>query len=325
MKIPGLMKSRLLGLKAKTRFQTLLWARYSQVCNISWGLKFDSLSNTFVRKITFFGLCGLFLGCISRLTVVDLDLFHEMALIREAFKIGHLPRVDLFSYVPTISPVVHHEWGTGMILYLVTVQLGLGANGLMVLKYLLTAFIAIGCFLLATRRGASFSVFSCSALIGIGLGWVGFTTIRAQLFTLCFLIIFFFLIEEDRKGKDWALWAWLPIYLIWLNLHGGFIVGLGLLGFYTIEQGLMDFITGKNLLKSLKKIKRNMLFLFATCLLTLVNPYGIDYLPYIWKAVTLDRTPFIFEWRPLWEVYWGNFLLWIISFSIVIYCLTKKN
>ena len=52
------------------------------------------------------------------------------------------PRVDVFSYVPTISPVVHHEWGTAAILYIVTVQLGLGANGLMLVKYLLTAFIA---------------------------------------------------------------------------------------------------------------------------------------------------------------------------------------
>ena len=107
----------------------------------------------------FFGLAGGFLAAISRLNIVDLDLFHEMALIREAFRLGFLPRADTFSYIPTISPVVHHEWGTGLILYLVTVQLGLGAAGLMVLKYLLAAFIALGCLWFARRQGAGYPVF----------------------------------------------------------------------------------------------------------------------------------------------------------------------
>lgn len=283
------------------------------------------MSNSSLRNAVIFGLCGGLLGFISRLTVVDLDLFHEMALIREALRVGFLPRVDVFSYVPTISPVVHHEWGTGAILYLVTVQFGLGANGLVFLKYLLTAFIALGCFFFATSQGASFFVFSLLALIGLCLGWAGFSTIRAQLFTLCFLIMLFFLIEEDRKGKAWALWAWLPVYLTWLNLHGGFVVGLGLLAVYTIEQLFIDFGAEKNFLRSLKMTKRHILFLIATCLLTIVNPYKTDYLSYIWNAVTLDRTPYIPEWRPLWEISWAQMLGWIISLGVVLYCMTKKK
>ncbi len=125
------------------------------------------MSEKSLRRAMLFGLGGGFLAAISRLNVLDLDLFHEMALIREAFRLGFLPRTDTFSYVPTISPVVHHEWGTGLILYLVTVQLGLGAAGLMVLKYLLTAFIALGCYFFATRQGASYPVFSFLGLLGI--------------------------------------------------------------------------------------------------------------------------------------------------------------
>lgn len=283
------------------------------------------MSNTFLRNVIIFGLCGSLLGFISRLTIVSMDLFHELALIREALRLGFLPRVDVFSYVPTISPVVHHEWGTAAILYIVTVQLGLGANGLMLVKYLLTAFIALGCFFVATRQGASFFVFSFLALIGIFLGWVGFSSIRAQLFTLCFLIILLFLIEEDRKGKAWALWAWLPVYLVWLNLHGGFVVGLGLLAIYTIEQLFMDFDTEKNILRLLQKSKRHVLFLIATCLLTIVNPYKTDYLSYIWNAVTLDRTPYILEWRPLWQISRSELLIWIISIGVVVYCMTEKK
>lgn len=278
-----------------------------------------------LSRAIWFGLSGAFLGAISRLAIVDLDLFHEMALIREALRVGFLPRVDPFSYLPTIIPVVHHEWGTGLVLYFVTVHLGFGAPGLMVLKYLLAAFIAVGCYLFATRQGASNAVFSFLAWYGIGLGWGGFSTIRALLFTLVFLVIFLFLIEADRRGKTWALWVWLAIYPVWLNLHGGFLVGLGLLAIYSAERFFLSFLAGRDLLNSLKLAKRPLLFWLLTGLLTLCNPYGTDYLPYIWNAVTMDRTPFIPEWRPLWSTSLGGLLVWILAVGVVIYCLTQKG
>ncbi len=272
-----------------------------------------------------FGLGGGFLAAISRLNIVDLDLFHEMALIREAFRLGFLPRADTFSYIPTISPVVHHEWGTGLILYLVTVQLGLGAAGLMVLKYLLAAFIALGCLWFARRQGAGYAVFSFLGLLGIAMGEAGLSTIRAQLFTLCFVLILLFLVEQDRKGKGWALWAWLPIYVIWLNLHGGFLVGVALLAVYISERFFLNLLAEKNFLKSLQMMQRQIWFLMATGLLTLATPYGTDYFPYIWNAVALDRTPFIPEWRPLWDVNWADLWVWIFALGVVLYCQTQKD
>jgi hemolysin-activating ACP:hemolysin acyltransferase len=165
------------------------------------------VSDKFLRRAIFFGLGAFFIGMISRLTIVDLDLYHQMALIREVYRLGYFPQVDLFSYLHTVRPLSHHEWGNGALIYLITVQSGLGTAGLMFLKYLLAAFVALGCFVFATRQGASLYVFSAFAPLGIGLGWCGFTTIRAQLFSICFLLVLLFLLEEDRKGKRWPLWA----------------------------------------------------------------------------------------------------------------------
>ncbi|HEY9074845.1 MAG TPA: hypothetical protein VIN67_12000, partial [Desulfobaccales bacterium] len=88
------------------------------------------MSDIFLRRVALFGLGGCFLGAISRLNIVDLDLFHQMATIREVYRIGYFPRVDLFSYLPTVLPLSHHEWGAGALIYLITIQLGLGAGGL---------------------------------------------------------------------------------------------------------------------------------------------------------------------------------------------------
>ncbi len=281
------------------------------------------MSDTSMRNTLLFGLSGVFLGFLSRITNLDLDVFHEISLIREAYKIGFMPQVDLFSYVPTLSPVVHWEWGAGAIFYLVVVQAGLGAAGLMGLKYLLAALIAIGCYRFSARQGAGNYVFSYLAFLGMSLGLIGFSTVRAALFTFFFVMIFLFLFEEDRKGKSWALWALLPVHVIWLNIHPGFMVGLGLLAVYTGEKFFLKFKTEKSFPIALKEVVRPSLFLLGGCILIVVNPYGVDYFPSLLNALALDRTPYILEWRPLWEQSWIFLSLFIVSLGVVLYCISK--
>ena len=98
-----------------------------------------------LNRIAILGLIGIVLGLLGTSTFVDPDVFHSMALFRSALALGHIPTEDTFSYVPTVSPMIHHEWGTGALLYLLTVSAGLGATGLMALKYLISAGIVIGC------------------------------------------------------------------------------------------------------------------------------------------------------------------------------------
>lgn len=278
-----------------------------------------------IRRIMLFGLSGVFLGLISQLTKVDLDLFHEMALFREVIKSGTFPRTDIFSYISTVNPVVHHEWGAGAILYLLTVKAGLGAYGLLMLKYLVTALICTGIYLFAKRQGASDYAFSIMAFLGIALGWVFFTTIRAQVFSLMFLVILLLLIEEDRRGKKWPLWVWLPMHVIWVNMHGGFLMGLGLLSIYIMELFLFSLGQEKKLFESLKKVKFHLTIFVALCFLTLLNPYGMAYIPYIWHAVSLDRTQFIEEWRPIWQVDFYTLINFLLSLIVLLYIMSRQK
>jgi hypothetical protein len=280
---------------------------------------------TYFHPILIFGVFFSFWGIISRFGVVDLDIFHEMALFREAINLGKLPRHDLFSYIPTITPIIHHEWGTGALLYIIIVKFGLGSKGLILIKYLLTIFIAAGCYKFAIRQGGNAYIFSLLAFTAILLGDIGFTTIRAQLFTLFFLILFLFLIEQDRKGNELALFGLLPIFVLWANLHAGFIVGLGLFAIYIAERFLSDINKRKNFWVSFKDSKRNLLIFLTVCISLLINPYGYEYFPYLWNAVTLDRSELIPEWRPVWEVCTGHLFLYLVALSFILYSIVKKG
>jgi hypothetical protein len=231
-------------------------------------------------------IASLYAVALSAFLIVDPDLFHEMALAREALREGALPREDPFAFTPTVSPFVHHEWGTGMALYLLTSRFG--AAGLLALKYLLGLGVAWLTVLAARRRGAGWRIICLLAPLAMVMVDPGLTNVRAQFFTLLFTAALLLLLELDRAGSRAWMAPWLALHLAWLNLHGGFVVGGIVLGGYWLEQVLAT---------------RRAQWRLPACgavmaALTLVNPYGADYPKYLGRALLMPR-PAIGEWRPI--------------------------
>lgn len=282
-----------------------------------------------MKRVVLLGFIGLMLAAVSGNSIVDLDLFHEFSLIRETLAEGSIPKVDVFSYVPTIRPVVHHEWGTGALLYFITVQSGLGATGLVLTKLALVTAISIGCYLYAKRSGVSIAVIGPLAIIATIPGAVGITNIRAQFFTLLFLVILLLLLQQDRSGKRWWIGLWLPLYVIWVNLHGGFILGIGLVVLYGLERLLIDIIGGMPILAAFRRVRHLGIVTIAMFALILVNPYGIDYLWYLWHAMTLDRSQWVSEWFRIWRLRdpgsLGRIAIFILSAVVTIYAVIRSK
>jgi hypothetical protein len=247
-----------------------------------------------------FALLSSVVAIASRNLTVDLDLYHQMSLYRQIESEGAMPRKDAFAYTPTVEPVIHHEWATGAVVYLATVKTGWGATGLVVIKYLLTFFLSIGCFVYARRQGASLAVFTALAPIAMELGGrMAFNTIRAQLFTLCFYLLLFFLLKQDQKGKRWWIAVWFPVFIIWSNMHGGVVAGMGILGVYCFSRLIESWLETKSVAQTLKQVAHLILVGFATLLLLNLNPYGWEYATYLVRALRMER-PLIPEWSPIW-------------------------
>jgi hypothetical protein len=232
------------------------------------------------------GLLSMFVYRISN-NVVDVDLWHEMALAREALACGHVPLEDHFAYTPTKYPVVHHEWGAGVAAF--CAMTSLGDAGIVVAKYLLALGLGAVCWLCAWRRGASFGVLSFLAAVAVLLADQGFSTIRAQMYSFLFTACLLCWMDRDREGDRRWLLAWLPLYVVWLNVHGGFLVGAGLFGVYWLEQ-------------LMRRQPHDHLLLAGLLMIALiaVNPYGLHYYGYLINAATMPR-PLIDEWGPLWR------------------------
>ena len=228
-----------------------------------------------------------------------------MALARETLALGRLPWEDRFAYTPTVFPVVHHEWATGFILY--GVASTLGAPGIMALKYALTIGVAAMCVWTARRRGASsITILSLAPAIVLA-GCYGFTTIRAQLFTMFFFAVLLNLLDLDARGRRWWMALWLLMFLLWLNIHAGFVVGLLVLGAYTLEQ----------IVRRQPFAHLIVLGLVMTAMVA-VNPYGVSYYGYLAEGLTMAR-PMILEWLPLWKNDSTTFCVYLLSVLVVCY------
>jgi hypothetical protein len=239
------------------------------------------------KVLVVLGLMGVGFFALAVTTDIDPDLFHEMAMARAALQAGRLPRADLFAYTPTLNPVIHHEWGAGVLFYGLVAWAG--AAGLLALHYVLAAAVIAGAIAVACRRGATWQVLAAVLVPVAPLLALGFTTVRAQCLSLLFTAVLLWFLELDRAGRRWWLGVWPVLHLVWLNCHAGFVVGLGVLVCHIIEE----------LLRTRRVAWRLAALLAVLAALIPLNPYGPAYIPYLWRAVTMPR-PLITEWRPLW-------------------------
>lgn len=220
-------------------------------------------------------------------TIVDLDLFHQMALAREWRALGALPRVDLWAFTPTAIPFIHHEWGAGVVAYWVAATAG--GPGILLLRYALgfaTATIAVRT---ALRIGASPFVVLGLAPVAMLLVESGYPPLRAHAYSFLFAAVTLRVCELDREGRRAWLWALVPLFMAWVNLHGGFAFGLVLLGAYGAERALQR-----------DSFMRVGLVLLAILAAVRVNPYGWTYYSHVFSSLRIDRS-LVPEWEPLWN------------------------
>jgi hypothetical protein len=244
--------------------------------------------------------------------VIDLDLWHELALAREAVRLGAVPQTDSFAYTPTISPVVDHEWGAGMIAYW-ALSLG-GAAGIVVLTFGALAAACMFSVACATLQKGDERILALAGVVVAPLLAIGYAPVRAQAYSFVFFASLLFAIELDRKGKRPALPAWCLMFVAWVNCHASCVLAFAVLGLYWLT--------------AVRERKRSahILGVIALCAgLIMVNPYGSAMYQYILRAVLMPR-PSVEEWAPAWHGGFARLLPPIlISLPLLAYAVWQRR
>ena len=221
-------------------------------------------------------------------TGADPDLFGHLTFGREIVHAFAVHRSDPYSFTSDI-PWVNHEWLAEVVMWM-AYGAG-GAPGLVALKLLL-ATIA-GALMLATWKPYELRFVPREGLLfAIALAaWPQFVSARPQMFSLAMFAWLLFEIEQFRRGADRTLWRLPLVFALWVNLHGGWLVGAGVLVIFTASV----------LVDRTYEVRRRVRLLtagVASAAATLINPYGPAMLGFLAGTVRPERAD-ILEWSPI--------------------------
>lgn len=250
----------------------------------------DKLRALFVQPMCV--VPALILLCLSRILLgspADPDLFARVAVGRLIERQGEMPLRDPFSFTEKLPQWVDHEWLSGVVFWWIASHFG--DAGLVILKAILLA-ATIFLTLLAARLQAPNSFpqtpFLAACFLDGLFAWG--STIRCQTFTYLFIAFQYYALVSLQKRGRYLYVACLPLISIaWVNLHGGYMLGMLTLWLWT----------GISLWQR-QGAKPLLLVSFLSSCALFFTPYGATtYMHYLVDALTMER-PTISEWAPLW-------------------------
>lgn len=246
-------------------------------------------------------ILAIALGCAIPLSLnlVDPDLWGHVQYGQDWLAEGELPRTASHTFTAVDYPWINHEnlaelaFATG---YRV-----LGTNGLLIVKCLWGMAILLAMVWVARRHDVhAFTVWPLMLLVAANLQ--AFFPLRPQLlsFALCAVT----LVLLDRAFSDWqderkiywrALWPLPIVFVVWVNSHGGFALGLCIVGAY-LGGRILELMIHERA-KSWPRVLSLSVLGISCVAATLANPYGWEMHHWLINSLGQPR-PEITEWAP---------------------------
>ena len=195
-------------------------------------------------------------------------------------------------------PFVDSAWLSQVIAFTVFDRAGVAG-----LQCLYAACITACCALMlwiSQRHGRGLVISLAAAAVWLALEWQQLPVIRPQLAgAVCFLALLACL-SQRRCTK--SLYVIVPgLMLLWVNLHGSFIMGLGLLSCFTLGRAIDVVRRSKRLTAIAHDAKTRQLLALALCggLAVFVNPYGPQLYVHVLAFARNPNLANLTEWQKL--------------------------
>jgi hypothetical protein len=243
-------------------------------------------------------LAVVLLAVISH-TRSDPDLWGHVAFGRDIVSDGHIPTTDPYSFMSDRA-WINHEWLAECAMYLAFAAGG-GA-GLVALK--VSVVLAVLSLMWLELRRRQVEVGSRDLLLALAI--VGTfpqaNHVRPQVFSLLAFTLLIWVLARSNASRRW-LYLIPLLFAAWVNLHGGWIVGGGVLAMWAVLT----------LPGSATRSEKGALFLVGGLALagTLVNPYGWHMWLFLRETVGFGRAE-ITDWQPLYRLGPAYVALWLV-------------
>ena len=200
----------------------------------------------------------------------DGDLARHLRHGQYMLEHGELIRADPFSFTRPGAPFIGFEYGS-QLLYALAERVG-GLPAVAILAGLLIAltYALLTSFLLNRRVDPLLACVTIALAITLGAEhW----TARPHLFSSLAVVILLAMLERgSHKG---AALTTAVLFVVWANLHGGFVYGWILTALY-LGGSLGELIWGSDRAVWRERVRYYGAMLVSSVLATLLNPHGLE-------------------------------------------------
>ena len=205
-----------------------------------------------------------------------------------------IPGTDIFSYTAAGKPFILGNWLAEVIYYLVF-RLG-GLPLLVFANALLVAAAFLPVYYLCWEATSRPRVRVLAAALAALCFFVG---VRTQVFSFFFFSIYYWILSGFRARRRELLWI-LPVLMIfWVNLHGGFVLGMILIAIFLCAEGTKSYFGSDPERLTPRELRKLVTILLLCFVATIANPEGTGIYNYL-HSVAADPSSqnLVIEWQP---------------------------
>ncbi|HEY2893361.1 MAG TPA: hypothetical protein VGJ16_04090, partial [Pirellulales bacterium] len=173
-------------------------------------------------------------------SIADPDIWWHLRNAEVFVQTHSVVHQDFYSFTAAGSQWMNEAW-LGELPYYFAWQ-GLGMRGIYLVMLAEVGLILMGVFALAWLESGNVKAAFCASWLSVWLATVSFgprTLLAGWICLLAELYIF----GLYRRGKD-LLWCLPPLFILWANVHGSWLIGMVLLGIFG-ASGLFEGVWGR--------------------------------------------------------------------------------
>jgi hypothetical protein len=212
----------------------------------------------------------------------DIDFWWHLRTGELIAHTGRVPTSDPFSFTAAGQPWVVHEWLWELAVYLIVTHWGYGAA--MLLSAVIVTVTYVVLYRLLRRLGANEILAAALVLWAAALALPNLG-VRPREVTLFFVSVYLSVLWPSEIADTRRLWLLPVLMLLWVNLHGAFVLGIGLVGLVALGETLQWLRSGG------PRPDRLWFVGIATVAAAAVNPRGPSMLAYPFTYMGQGNNP----------------------------------
>jgi len=234
-------------------------------------------------------LCAMSSGALAPRLLGDASVGWHIRNGERMLRTHSITRVDPFSV--TMGGQTWYAWEWLYDAKIAGIHHWMGLNGVVFFTAVIIALTFALTLRLCLRRGADLPVAALLLALSLGVSMIHLFA-RPHVLSWLFTVIWFQLLDSSESANLAAsprrLWYLPALMLLWVNVHGGFVLGFALLGLYLLSAAIRYYRSrdGEESRSLAQRSKTLGIVTVASLAASLINPYGYELHVHVYRYLT---------------------------------------